>query len=198
MRIDVSREDLIETLRDKGVILIENVLSAEELEAQLKALQQLEYIDAPTHFGPREVAQELALATLPRDGELDLSVDALEAKLIELFGEEVFYHSLCFTERLAQRYGHGTLGIEPHRDRPQYRGVIALLNLAGKACFQVYNGMEKPELLRLQLVPNTLLLMRATGFLGGKVIGDSCPVHRVSGIIGGVDGFRYVLGLRGT
>ena len=89
---------------------------------------------------------------------------------------------------IVQHYQPGSQGITPHRDHVRYEGLVALVNLAGRARFCVCADRSGADARELEDGPGVLLLMRAPGFAGRR----DRPFH----FLKDVSEERYSLGLR--
>lgn len=89
---------------------------------------------------------------------------------------------------VVQRYPPGSRGITAHRDHLCYRGLVAILTLAGRARFFVSTERSGEGAREVPIPPGSLLLMRAPGFTGR----DDRPFHFLSD----VTEERVCLGLR--
>ena len=196
-----SRLDVIDALRKDGAILLEGVMPTRYLDAAAGEATTLTYQSQPTEVeakNNRVVRQDIADIRVPPKGALDELATLLQDWLVQFFGDGVFSSPLNFGGRDIQRYPNGTIGIEPHQDSGIFRGVIALYGLSGSGCFRVYESLGGSERVSFEILPNTLLLMRAQGFLPREIPKEDIrPVHSVDTIVGGEDGYRYLLGLRG-
>jgi hypothetical protein len=197
MRLASTREELLASLSGHGVALIADIFTPAELDLYWQEARGLQFEAAPEALGVRQARQQLATTPIPIVSRLNRLVGEVESTLRALLGDEVFSKPLHFTERRVQRYAEGTLGIEQHRDSAQYRGLVVLIGLSGSGQFRVYESITGPEVARYDFGPNSMLLMRAPGFLEGKTAGSAAPVHSVDTIRAGPNGFRYVVGLRG-
>ncbi len=64
---------------------------------------------------------------------------------------------------ILQRYACGSRGITPHRDHLRYRGLVALLILAGNGRFCLCEDRRGTAAREIDAGPGDLLLMRAPG-----------------------------------
>ena len=67
-----------------------------------------------------------------------------------------------------QRYAPGSRGITPHRDHLRYRGLVALLIVAGDGRFCLCEDRRGAGARELAAGPGDLLLMRAPGLAGSS------------------------------
>lgn len=67
---------------------------------------------------------------------------------------------------ILQRYASGSSGITAHRDHLRYRGLVALLILAGDGRFCLCEDRRGTAAREIDARPGDLLLMRAPGFAG--------------------------------
>ena len=93
-----------------------------------------------------------------------------------------------FNDLIVQRYAAGSAGITPHRDHIRYRGLVAIVTLAGRARFCVCAERSGRDAREVPIPPGSLLLMRAPGFAGR----DNRPFHLLDQVVEE----RICLGLR--
>lgn len=187
-----SRERSIERLKKDGAILIPNLASPEELARYTALARGLEYEEQEKEFGKRRVRQDVASCRVEPGTELSDLADAIQVAITVFLGEKAFDAPLRFNKRNIQRYPHASHGISPHKDHHFNYNLVALFGIDGTGTFTIYEELDGPVRLQLEIVPNSLLIMKAPGFAGEQV----CPWHGVSNIVGGEDGYRYLLGLR--
>jgi hypothetical protein len=94
----------------------------------------------------------------------------------------------CINDLILQRYPPGSRGITPHRDHLRYRGLVALLIVAGDGRFCLCEDRRGAGAREMPASAGDLLLMRAPGFAGGS----ARPFHFLDGIA--VE--RFSFGLR--
>jgi hypothetical protein len=79
---------------------------------------------------------------------------------------------------ILQRYASGSRGITPHRDHLRYRGLVALLIVAGNGRFCLCEDRRGAGAREFAAGPGDLLLMRAPGLAGSS----ERPFHFLDGI----------------
>lgn len=159
----------------------------------LEAARQLPYRPARPLVGEgaRLVRQDFELSvTFPDGSPFHGLAAALEGLLRRALGRlsprplaEIELNDL-----IVQHYQPGSAGITPHRDHVRYEGLVALVNLAGRASFCVCADRSGSGARELEDRPGVLLLMRAPGFAGRR----DRPFH----FLKDVSEERYSLGLR--
>ncbi len=120
--------------------------------------------------GERRVEQDFDLTT---EFPLASRVARLAASLSSLL------HAACrrldpcplapdflLNDLIAQRYPAGSRGISAHRDHVRYKGLVAIINLAGQARFFVCNDRRASKAREIPIPAGSLNLMRAPGFAG--------------------------------
>ena len=194
MQLRRGRDELVADLEWYGAALIPNLLSGEELDAYTRAARALEYTDRSGLYGKRGVRQSMASAEVTSGtGLYQLAVEIEEA-VRSTFAEGDFATRLAFNSRKVQRYPAGSVGIDPHLDESTNRSLIVLFGLSGLGLFTTYAELEGPVRKQYMFAANSLVLLRAPGFLGS----NQRPLHGISQIRGGDDGYRYVLAMRQT
>ena len=141
--------------------------------------------------GARLVRQDFALSvTFSDDSPFRRFAAALEGLLRRALGRlsPALLHDIRLNDLIVQHYRPGAAGITPHRDHVRYEGLVALVNLAGRARFCVCADRSGHDARALEDGPGVLLLMRAPGFAGRR----DRPFHFLEDI--GEE--RYSLGLR--
>lgn len=171
-----------------------DLLSREGCAALLAASAALTYRKARPVIGEgeRRVYQDFEICMpVPEGSPFHDCRDAVE-RLIARALLEMPAPPLARAPRLndlvVQRYPAGSQGITAHRDHLCYRGLVAILTLAGTARFFVSTERSGEGAREVSIPPGSLLLMRAPGFAGR----DERPFHFLSD----VTEERVCLGLR--
>ena len=99
-----------------------------------------------------------------------------------------FESRLTFNDRMLQNYQVGEVGITAHRDHLEYRNLICLFVIAGKARFLVSSGRDGADAREIPNDPGHLILTSGPGLFGST----RRPFHLVRDI----SVPRYVFGLR--
>ena len=99
-----------------------------------------------------------------------------------------FESRLTFNDRMLQNYEIGETGISAHRDHIEYRNLICLFVIAGKARFCVCSGRDGADAREIRNEPGDLILTPGPGLFGSP----RRPFHLVRDI----SVPRYVFGLR--
>ena len=99
-----------------------------------------------------------------------------------------FESRLTFNDRMLQNYEVGELGITAHRDHAEYRNLICLFVIAGRARFFVCTTRSGAGAREIPHRPGDLILTPAPGLFGAA----QRPFHLVRDI----SMPRYVFGLR--
>ena len=99
-----------------------------------------------------------------------------------------FESRLTFNDRMLQNYEIGEVGISAHRDHIEYRNLICLLVIAGKARFFVCSGRDGADAREIRNDPGDLIVTPGPGLFGSP----RRPFHLVRDI----SVPRYVFGLR--
>ena len=159
----------------------------------LETARQLPYRPARPLVGEgaRLVRQDFELSvTFPDDSPFPRFAAALERLLRRALGRlsPSPLTEIELNDLIVQRYQPGSAGITPHRDHVRYEGLVALVNLAGRARFCVCSDRSGSGARELEDAPGALLLMRAPGFAGRR----DRPFH----FLKDVSEERYSLGLR--
>lgn len=159
----------------------------------LEAARQMTYRPARPLVGEgaRLVRQDFELSvTFPEDSPFPRFATALEGllrrALVRLSPQ--LLDKIQLNDLIVQHYQPGSAGITPHRDHVRYEGLVALVNLAGRARFCVCTDRSGANARELDDGPGVLLLMRAPGFAGRR----DRPFH----FLKDVSEERYSLGLR--
>jgi hypothetical protein len=103
----------------------------------------------------------------------DLIQNALSMASPPLFAEQFLLNDL-----ILQHYPKGSKGITPHRDHLRYRGLVALVILAGQGDFYLCDDRQGKNPRAFASGKGDLLLMRAPGF-GSR---EDRPFHYLSDI----------------
>jgi hypothetical protein len=120
--------------------------------------------------GERQVFQDFELtqhfsAESPYRAVARLIDEALVAAARRI-GRDPLPEGFCINDRILQRYHAGSRGITPHRDHLRYRGLVALLIVAGDGRFCVCEDRQGAGAREIPAGPGDLLLMRAPGLAG--------------------------------
>ena len=99
-----------------------------------------------------------------------------------------FESRLTFNDRMLQSYEVGEVGISAHRDHIEYRNLICLLVIAGRARFFVCSGRDGADAREIRNDPGDLIITPGPGLFGSP----RRPFHLVRDI----SVPRYVFGLR--
>ena len=99
-----------------------------------------------------------------------------------------FESRLIFNDRMLQNYEVGEVGISAHRDHVEYRNLICLLVVAGRARFFVCGSRDGADAREIPNAPGDLILTPGPGLFGSA----RRPFHLVRDI----SVPRYVFGLR--
>ena len=99
-----------------------------------------------------------------------------------------FESRLTFNDRMLQNYEIGETGISAHRDHIEYRNLICLFVIAGRARFFVCSGRDGADAREIRNEPGDLILTPGPGLFGSP----RRPFHLVRDI----SVPRYVFGLR--
>ncbi len=124
-----------------------------------------QHFDLCMRFPPESPFRRLAAAL---EGLIGSALDRLERPPLDA--------NPPLNDLIVQRYPAGSRGITPHRDHLRYRGLVAIVTLAGRARFFVCADRGGLGAREIPLPPGGLLLMRAPGFAGR---GDR-PFHMLS------------------
>ena len=159
----------------------------------LEAARQMTYRPARPLVGEgaRLVRQDFELSvTFPDGSPFPRFAAALEGLLLSALRRlsPPLLAELQLNDLIVQHYQPGSQGITPHRDHVRYEGLVALVNLAGRARFCVCADRSGAHARELEDGPGVLLLMRAPGFAGRR----DRPFH----FLKDVSEERYSLGLR--
>ena len=141
--------------------------------------------------GARLVRQDFELSvTFPDDSPFPRFAAAMEGLLRRALSRlsPPLLTELQLNDLIVQHYQPGSQGITPHRDHVRYEGLVALVNLAGRARFCVCADRSGHDARELDDGPGVLLLMRAPGFADRR----DRPFH----FLKDVSEERYSLGLR--
>lgn len=140
----------------------------------LAAAQALPYRLARPVIGEGEkaVLQDFALCeTIPDPSPLRALAAALES-LIAAALARLAWPPLAEAPRLndliVQRYPAGSAGITPHRDHIRYRGLVAIVTLAGCDPLYVCADRSGRDARAVPMPAGSLLLMRAPPFAGRR------------------------------
>lgn len=93
-----------------------------------------------------------------------------------------------FNDLSLQRYAPGSIGITPHRDHVRYRGLVAIVVVAGGGRFFVCADRSGRDAREIPALPGHVILMRGPGFGGQR----DRPFHFVTDI----ESWRLSFGLR--
>lgn len=138
--------------------------------------------------GSRAVLQDFHLTEeAPPQGALAGFARALEARLRSL-GRPWLEPGFALDDLMVQRYPAGSRGITPHRDHLRYRGLVALLTLAGRARLFLCADRSGSAPREIAINPGRLVLLRAPGFAGA----EERPFHFLTEVAQE----RFSLGLR--
>ena len=99
-----------------------------------------------------------------------------------------FESRLTFNDQMLQNYEIGEVGISAHRDHIEYRNLICLFMIAGKARFYVCSGRDGTDAREIPNGPGDLIITPGPGLFGSM----RRPFHLVRDI----SIPRYVFGLR--
>jgi hypothetical protein len=189
LRISQPAGTIIIKLRTQGAVLLEDAFSREDAEYMATEAARFDYKKQPEVYGRRQVQQQVSSVRVPPSGLFSQFAEDVRSELYHYLGPKSFPgFFLWFNDQVIQRYEHASLGIQPHRDHSSNINLVVLCGLRGSGRFSVYPDLGKEANLQLEIVPGSILLLRAPGFAGT----EDCPVHGVDQIVGD----RYLLGLR--
>ena len=127
--------------------------------------------------GERQVYQDFELAQqFPERGpyrETAALIDAAIAVAARQLSPNPLPEGFRFNDHILQRYAPGSRGITPHRDHLRYRGLVALVVVAGDGRFCLCRERSGAGVREIPAKPGDLLLMRAPGF----VFSSERPFH---------------------
>ncbi len=142
--------------------------------------------------GEKRVLQRLGVKPeLPAHSRFIALADAFQGwwdRRLEGLSPYPFESRLTFNDRMLQNYEVGEIGISAHRDHIEYRNLICLLVIAGKARFYVCSGRDGAGAREIRNDPGDLILTPGPGLFGSA----RRPFHLVRDI----SVPRYVFGLR--
>lgn len=171
-----------------------DLLSPEDCAVLLDASAALAYRPARPVVGEgeRQVRQDFEICMPVPEGSLfhDCrdAVERLVGRALRELPAPPLDRAPVLNDLVVQRYPAGSRGITAHRDHVCYRGLVAVLTLAGRARFFVSSERSGADAREVPIPPGSLLLMRAPGFAGR----DDRPFHFLSD----VSEARVCLGLR--
>jgi len=167
---DCSFGTVVPELERYGFATVPNLLAPRAIDRLLRESAGLGWHRAEPTFGTRRVVQDYFFVKKFPASSL---YPAVGRELEDLLNDAFFKitphpiaEPLHFNEFRLQRYPPGSKGIEPHRDGPQTRYLVALIVLrhGGQLCF-CEDGSRSGSI-SVESEPGDLILMRGVGFLG--------------------------------
>ena len=142
--------------------------------------------------GEKRVLQRLGvMPVLPACSRFNALADAFQGwwdRRLEGISPYPFESRLTFNDRMLQNYEVGEIGISAHRDHIEYRNLICLLVVAGKARFFVCSDRDGADAREIPNDPGDLIITPGPGLFGSP----RRPFHLVRDI----SIPRFVFGLR--
>ena len=142
--------------------------------------------------GERRVRQRLGvMPVLPARSRFNALTDAFQDwwdRRLEGISPYPFESRLTFNDRMLQNYDIGEVGITAHRDHVEYRNLICLFVIAGKARFFVCGSRDGADAREIPNAPGDLIITPGPGLFGSR----RRPFHLVRDI----SVPRFVFGLR--
>ena len=130
----------------------------------------------------------------PRTGVFDRLATCLETVIGEAcdtMPEPPVTDRLRLNDFAIQRYPKNSCGIGIHRDGRRYRGIVAIVTLAGSSRLFTCDDRDGRNARALDDRPGRIVLLSAPGF-AGREAEDARPLHGVDCVTGG----RLSLGFR--
>ena len=151
------------------------LLDAAQCDALARSAKTLTYRPAQpvVGAGAQTVYQDFSLCyDLPQDSVFRLLAKRLEHLLcgaLALTRPRLLVEPFLINDLIVQHYPAGCKGITPHRDHLRYRGLVALVILAGAGDFSLCRNRQGDDPKPLASAKGDLLLMRAPGFGGSEI-----------------------------
>jgi hypothetical protein len=151
-----------------------SVLSESECRRLTEAAQNLSWRRARPLVGEgeRRVFQDFELAQHFPQGsrfrEIAALIDAALAVAAERLQPDSLPEGFHINDLILQRYASGSRGITAHRDHLRYRGLVALVIVAGDGRFCLCEDRRGAGTREIPALPGDLLLMRAPGLAGSS------------------------------
>ena len=186
------RELLERTARERAISV--PFLDAEACEALHREAAEYTFRPARPVVGQGEnrVLQRLGVfPVLPPHSRYIALAEAFQDwwdRRLEGIAPYPFESRLEFNDRMLQSYEVGEVGISAHRDHIEYRNLICLLVIAGRARFFVCSGRDGADAREIRNEPGDLIITPGPGLFGSAWR----PFHLVRDI----SVPRYVFGLR--
>jgi hypothetical protein len=164
-------ERAIKELREASVTVLPQVCRTYRAGI-LTVLRELLTEKAAPTSGPRNVRQDYEFVCAP--GKVSI------LNMLRMDWNQVFADCLLgcsdnpipagfhFDTQDVHHYGATDVGIDWHRDGPQYRQVTALIVLEGDGDFMVARDHEGLGAQRIEAVPGDMILLAMSGFAGQK------------------------------
>ena len=186
------RELLERTAREMAISV--PFLAADECDALRREAAGYTFRPARSVVGKGEnrVQQRLGvMPVLPARSRFNALTDAFQDwwdRRLEGISPYPFESRLTFNDRMLQNYDVGEVGISAHRDHIEYRNLICLLVIAGKARFFVCSSRDGADAREIPNAPGDLIITPGPGLFGSQ----RRPFHLVRDI----SVPRFVFGLR--
>lgn len=186
------RELLERTAREMAISV--PFLDADACDALLREAAGYTFRPARSVVGKGEnrVQQRLGvMPVLPACSRFNALTDAFQDwwdRRLEGISPYPFESRLTFNDRMLQNYDIGEVGITAHRDHIEYRNLICLFVIAGKARFFVCSSRDGADAREIPNVPGDLIITPGPGLFGSR----RRPFHLVRDI----SVPRFVFGLR--
>ena len=186
------RELLERTAREMAISV--PFLAADECDALRREAAGYTFRPARSVVGKGEnrVQQRLGvMPVLPARSRFNALTDAFQEwwdRRLEGISPYPFESRLTFNDRMLQNYDVGEVGISAHRDHIEYRNLICLLVIAGKARFFVCGSRDGADAREIPNAPGDLIITPGPGLFGSQ----RRPFHLVRDI----SVPRFVFGLR--
>lgn len=186
------RELLERTAREMAISV--PFLAADECDALRREAAGYTFRPARSVVGKGEnrVQQRLGvMPVLPARSRFNALTDAFQEwwdRRLEGISPYPFESRLTFNDRMLQNYDVGEVGISAHRDHIEYRNLICLLVIAGKARFFVCSSRDGADAREIPNAPGDLIITPGPGLFGSQ----RRPFHLVRDI----SVPRFVFGLR--
>ena len=161
----------IQACADEGASCVP-VLHRSECRRLAEAARQLTWRPARPVVGEgeRQVFQDFELTQhFPAEGPyraVARLIDEALAAAARRIGGDVLPKGFRINDLILQRYPAGSRGITPHRDHLRYRGLVALVIVAGDGRFCLCEDRLGAGAREIPAGPGDLLLMRAPGLAG--------------------------------
>lgn len=168
--------DLAETLAlcvERGAAAVP-IFSESECRRLAEAAQHLSWRRARPVVGEgeRRVLQDFELAQhFPQESPyrpISALIDAALSQAAGRLESDPLPEGFRINDLVLQRYASGSRGITAHRDHLRYRGLVALVIVAGDGRFCLCEDRQGSGAREIPALPGDLLLMRAPGLAGSS------------------------------